>query len=172
MSTAGEPMSASGEAASATHVIYRPLAYTDLPQVLSIERRSFSAPWSLGMFLIELSKPSSFCIAAVEGRRLLGYLICSRYHDDWHLMNIAVDPSARRRGIGTGLLEAMLARGGHDAAYTLEVRASNQAAIALYERFGFRSAGVRPRYYADNGEDAIVMWRERPGSRAASAAAR
>jgi len=172
MSAAGEPTSGYDEAMGSARIAYRPLSYTDLPQVLSIERRSFSAPWSLGMFLIELSKPSSFAIAAVDGRRLLGYLICSRYDRDWHLMNIAVDPSARRRGIGSGLLEAMLQRGGREARYTLEVRTSNRAAIALYERFGFRSAGVRPRYYADNGEDAIVMWREQPLSSAPSPAGR
>jgi len=139
--------------------VYRPLAYTDLPQVISVERRSFAAPWSLAMFLLELAKPSSVCIGAAQGRRLLGFLICSRYDRDWHLMNIAVDPAARRRGVGRGLLEAMLDRAGRDAAYTLEVRASNQGAIALYEQFGFRAVGVRPRYYADNGEDALIMWR-------------
>lgn len=139
--------------------VYRPLAYTDLSQVISVERRSFAAPWSLAMFLLELAKPSSVCIGAAQGRRLLGFLICSRYDRDWHLMNIAVDPAARRRGVGRGLLEAMLDRAGRDAAYTLEVRASNQGAIALYEQFGFRAVGVRPRYYADNGEDALIMWR-------------
>jgi ribosomal-protein-alanine N-acetyltransferase len=90
---------------------------------------------------------------------VLGYLICSRYDQVWHLMNVAVDPDVRRRGLGTMLLEAMLERAGRDAAYTLEVRTSNAAAIALYERFGFRQAGTRHRYYADTGEDAVIMWR-------------
>jgi ribosomal-protein-alanine N-acetyltransferase len=74
-------------------------------------------------------------------------------------MNIAVDPPARRRGIATALLEEMIARAGADAAYTLEVRPSNGSAISLYERFGFRSAGTRRRYYQDTGEDALIMWR-------------
>ena len=74
-------------------------------------------------------------------------------------MNIAVDPSTRRRGLGAALLQAMIARAGEDEAYTLEVRTSNAPAIALYERFGFRSVGTRPRYYVDTGEDAMIMWR-------------
>jgi [ribosomal protein S18]-alanine N-acetyltransferase len=140
-------------------VTTRSLGYSDLPQVISIERRAFPTPWSLAMFVLELSKPSGICIAAIEDRRIVGYLICSRYADVWHLMNIAVDPPARRRGIATALLEEMIARAGQDASYTLEVRPSNIYAIALYERFGFRSAGTRRRYYQDTGEDALIMWR-------------
>ncbi|HET6865220.1 MAG TPA: ribosomal protein S18-alanine N-acetyltransferase [Solirubrobacteraceae bacterium] len=137
----------------------RSLGYSDLPQVISIERRAFPTPWSLAMFVLELSKPSGICLAAIEDRRIVGYLICSRYADVWHLMNIAVDPPARRRGIATALLEEMITRAGADASYTLEVRPSNASAITLYERFGFRSAGTRRRYYQDTGEDALIMWR-------------
>jgi len=137
----------------------RPLAYADLPQVIAIERRAFATPWSLAMFVLELSKPSSVCLAALSERRIAGYLVCSRYADVWHLMNIAVDPASRRRGIARALLEALLQRAGREERYTLEVRPSNTPAIALYEQFGFRSAGVRPRYYQDTGEDALIMWR-------------
>jgi [ribosomal protein S18]-alanine N-acetyltransferase len=137
----------------------RSLGYSDLPQVIAIERRAFPTPWSLAMFVLELSKPSGVCLGALEERRIVGYLICSRYADVWHLMNIAVDPPTRRRGIATALLEEMIARAGDDASYTLEVRPSNSSAIALYERFGFRSAGTRRRYYQDTGEDALIMWR-------------
>ena len=142
-----------------TPVTIRSLGYSDLPQVISIERRAFPTPWSLAMFVLELSKPSGVCLAAVRDGQLTGYLICSRYADVWHLMNIAVDPPARHRGIATALLEEMIARAGEDASYTLEVRPSNSPAIALYERFGFRSAGTRRRYYQDTGEDALIMWR-------------
>jgi [ribosomal protein S18]-alanine N-acetyltransferase len=140
-------------------IAIRPLSYSDLPQVIAIERRAFPTPWSLAMFVLELSKASGICLAALEGKDLFGYLVCSRYADVWHLMNIAVDPSARRRGYASALLEEMLARAGADQPYTLEVRTSNAPAIALYERFGFRSAGTRPRYYHDTGEDAMIMWR-------------
>jgi ribosomal-protein-alanine N-acetyltransferase len=149
---------------STQQVTIRTLGYADLPQVIAIERRAFPTPWSLAMFVLELSKPSSICLAAVEPARsrtgkLLGYLICSRYADVWHLMNIAVDPPFRRRGIGAAMLERLLDEAGPNESYTLEVRPSNPPAIALYERFGFRSAGTRPRYYHDTGEDALIMWR-------------
>jgi ribosomal-protein-alanine N-acetyltransferase len=138
----------------------RRLTYADLPQVVAIERRAFPTPWSLAMFVLELSKPGGVCLAATdETGALSGYLICSRYDVVWHVMNVAVDPARRRQGIATRLLAALLHRVGGDASLTLEVRTSNAAAIALYEHFGFRSAGVRPRYYQDNGEDAVIMWR-------------
>jgi ribosomal-protein-alanine N-acetyltransferase len=141
-----------------------PLAYGDLPQVIAIERRAFTSPWSTAMFVLELSKPSSICLGAFvsegrESRRLAGYLIASRYADVWHLMNVAVDPPLRRRGMASALLEEMIARMGPLEPVTLEVRPSNRRAIALYERFGFRAAGLRPRYYRDTGEDALIMWR-------------
>ena len=127
----------------------RSLGYSDLPQVISIERRAFPTPWSLAMFVLELSKPSGVCLAALESRTLAGYLVCSRYDQVWHLMNIAVDPAFRRRGFAMRLLEAMFDRAGAGGSYTLEVRTSNAPAIALYERYGFQ----------DTGEDALIMWR-------------
>jgi ribosomal-protein-alanine N-acetyltransferase len=149
----------------------RSLGYSDLPQVIAIERRAFTTPWSLAMFVLELSKPSGVCLAALDDEgRLAGYLICARYDRVWHLMNIAVDPSLRRRGIARALLEQMLERAGSDCEYTLEVRTSNAPAIALYERFGFRPAGTRPRYYRDNGEDAVIMWRTLETTSASGAA--
>jgi ribosomal-protein-alanine N-acetyltransferase len=138
----------------------RPLVYGDLPSVLAIERRSFQTPWSLAMFVLELSKPSGICLCVVEDDRLIAYLVCSRYADIWHLMNIAVAPERRRGGIATELMEELFERAGRDARFTLEVRTSNRAAIAMYERFGFRPSGHRRRYYHDNGEDALVMWLE------------
>lgn len=139
----------------------RRLTYADLPQVVAIERRAFATPWSLAMFVLELSKPSGVCLAAWDGPdELAGYLVCSRYDTVWHIMNVAVDPDRRRQGIATALLAELLQRVDDPAAeFTLEVRSSNQAAIELYRRFGFRSAGMRRRYYQDNGEDAVIMWR-------------
>ncbi len=142
----------------------RRLVYSDLPAVLSIERRAFETPWSLAMFVLELSKPSGICLAAIDDDRLAGYLVCSRYADVWHLMNIAVAPERRRRGHARQLLERLFEEAGPDARYTLEVRTSNHGAIAMYERLGFRRAGHRRRYYHDNGEDALVMWLEAPAA--------
>jgi ribosomal-protein-alanine N-acetyltransferase len=146
--------------AGLTEIAVRRLAYADLPSVLAIERRSFPTPWSLAMFVLELSKPSGICLAATMDDRLIGYLVCSRYADVWHLMNVAVTPERRRGGVATTLIDELLARCGTDARLTLEVRTSNRGAIAMYERFGFRPAGTRPRYYHDNGEDALIMWLE------------
>ena len=143
----------------AAAVEIRRLIYADLPQVVAIERRAFTTPWSLAMFVLELSKPSGICLAAEVENELVGYLVCSRYDTVWHVMNVAVDPDRRRRGIASALIAALIERVGADADLTLEVRRSNAGALALYERFGFKSAGVRPRYYADNGEDAVIMWR-------------
>lgn len=141
----------------------RRLAYGDLPGVLSIERRSFPAPWSLAMFVLELSKPGGVCLAADAGDGIAGYLVCSRYADVWHLMNVAVAPERRREGIAEGMVQTMLDTAGRDGRFTLEVRVSNHAAIAMYERIGFRRAGRRRRYYHDNGEDAMIMWLGDPG---------
>jgi [ribosomal protein S18]-alanine N-acetyltransferase len=151
----------------------RRLTYSDLPQVIAVERRSFPTAWSLAMFVLELSKPSGICLAARRGDALVGYLVCSRYDVVWHVMNIAVDPSERRRGVAAALLAALFARvGDPEAQYTLEVRPSNAAAIALYEGHGFRPAGRRRRYYQDNGEDALIMWRTPATLAAAETAAR
>ena len=147
------------EATTQESITIRPLGFADLPQVIAIERRAFPTPWSLGMFVLELSKPSGVCLAVVEHDKLAGYLICSRYDQVWHLMNIAIDPPARRKGFAKALLERLLTEAGPNEQYTLEVRTSNQPAIALYERFGFRPAGTRHRYYQDTGEDAMIMWR-------------
>jgi len=138
----------------------RRLTYADLPHVIAIERRAFPTPWSLAMFVLELSKPAGICLAALKGGVMVGYLVCSRYDTVWHIMNVAVDPDERRAGVATSLLGDLFARIDRpQARFTLEVRESNLAAIALYERYGFRPAGRRRRYYQDNGEDAVIMWR-------------
>ena len=142
----------------------RRLTYADLPHVVAIERRAFPAPWSLAMFVLELSKPQGICLAARVGDELAGYAICSRFEDVWHLMNIAVAPERRRTGVATALLATLLGeRLDAEASVTLEVRPTNIPAIALYEHHGFLAAGRRKRYYQDNGEDALIMWRT-PGT--------
>jgi [ribosomal protein S18]-alanine N-acetyltransferase len=146
-----------------TDLDIRQLTYADLPQVIAIERRAFPTPWSLAMFVLELSKPSGICLAALIEERLVGYLVCSRYDTVWHLMNVAVDDRLRRQGIATTLLERLFELADKPSEqYTLEVRTSNDDAIRLYERFGFRTAGRRRAYYHDNREDALIMWRTVP----------
>jgi ribosomal-protein-alanine N-acetyltransferase len=165
-----EPSSPQLQGGDQTVIDIRPLVYPDLPEVLAIERRVFPTPWSLAMFVLELSKQTGICLAACErlpsndagapGEQLAGYLICSRYDTVWHVMNVAVDLRRQRMGLASRLLAELYARvGDENARFTLEVRRSNAVAIHLYEREGFRAAGTRRRYYQDNGEDALVMWR-------------
>jgi [ribosomal protein S18]-alanine N-acetyltransferase len=143
-----------------TVLTIRRLIYADLPHVIAIERRSFPTPWSLAMFVLELSKASGICLAALDGDELVAYCVCSRYDTVWHLMNVAVDPDRRREGIAAALLTRLFADADKPGEqYTLEVRPSNAGAIALYERFGFQRAGLRKGYYHDNKEDALIMWR-------------
>jgi ribosomal-protein-alanine N-acetyltransferase len=138
----------------------RSLHYSDLPDVAAIERRAFPTPWSIAMFVLEMSKPTGFSLAALLDEELAGYTICSRYDTVWHVMNIAVEPKLRRRGVASALLAELYVRAGDGTAqFTLEVRRSNQAAIELYQRDGFRIAGLRRSYYQDNREDALIMWR-------------
>jgi ribosomal-protein-alanine N-acetyltransferase len=152
-----------------TDLEIRRLTYADLPHVIAIERRAFPTPWSLAMFVLELSKPSGICLAALRDGRLVGYLVCSRYDTVWHLMNVAVEPELRRQGIASALIERLFELAdGPSEQFTLEVRTSNDAAIKLYENFGFRAAGRRRGYYHDNREDALIMWRT-ARERAASA---
>jgi ribosomal-protein-alanine N-acetyltransferase len=138
----------------------RRMEIADIAPALQIEHQSFPTPWSSAMFVLELSKASSICLAAVDDDVLIGYLIAARYAQIWHVMNVSVDPANRRAGIGTSLLRELFRLADTDRThYTLEVRVSNAAAISMYERCGFRSAGTRPGYYTDNREDALIMWR-------------
>ena len=143
-------------------VAIRPLQLRDLSTIEEIERTSYPTPWSRSMFAGELAKPSSICLGAFDGERLIGYLIVSRYVDAWHVMNVAVAVDRRRRGIASDLLGALFERTREDGrrGYTLEVRVSNAGAISLYERLGFERRGVRRGYYIDNREDALIMWRD------------
>ena len=149
-----------------TTIELRKLGLTDLRAIEEIERRSYPTPWSRSMFAGELAKPSSICLGAFEAEgeegALVGYLVVSRYVDAWHVMNVAVDPEHRGRGIATMLLERLFEVTSEDArrGYTLEVRVSNATAIALYERLGFESRGIRRGYYTDNREDALIMWKD------------
>jgi [ribosomal protein S18]-alanine N-acetyltransferase len=147
---------------TAVAIELRRLSLSHLGDIEGIEKNAYPTPWSRTMFASELAKPTSICLGAFEGEQLVGYIINSRYVDAWHVMNVAVDPDHRRRGIATRLLEALFEMTKNDGrrGYTLEVRVSNAGAIDLYERLGFERRGVRKGYYTDNREDALVMWRE------------
>jgi len=145
------------------NVELRRLELADLDAIETIEREAYPTPWSRSMFASELAKPTSLSLGAFEpGGALVGYLIISRYVDAWHVMNVAVASSNRRRGIARVLLDRLFEATASDErrGYTLEVRVSNEGAIKLYEALGFKARGVRRGYYTDNREDALIMWRD------------
>ena len=145
------------------NVVLRRLEQGDLDAVEEIERASYPTPWSRTMFAAELRKPGSLALGAfLEDGTIVGYAFVSRYVDAWHVMNVAVTPVYRRRGIATALLERLLevTAGDPRRGHTLEVRVSNVGAIRLYEQLGFESRGIRRGYYTDNREDALIMWRD------------
>ena len=150
----------------------RPLELRDLNAIEVIERQSYPTPWSRSMFASELAKPSSISLGAfsAETGELVGYLIISRYVDAWHVMNVAVAPAQRRRGIARAMLERLFDETASDErrGYTLEVRVSNEGAIKLYEHLGFVARGVRRGYYTDNREDALIMWKDPVRERASA----
>ncbi len=135
----------------------------DLDQILAIEEGSFVTPWSRNCFLEELhSRLSKMFVARTTGggeRRVAGYLCAWFVAEEVHILNLACHPGFRRRKAATGLLAHCLHRAGADGmqwAY-LEVRRSNDQALSLYSKFGFKPVGLRKGYYTDTREDAIVM---------------
>jgi [ribosomal protein S18]-alanine N-acetyltransferase len=140
----------------------RRLFEKDLDEVLAIERLSFPTPWSRNLFEQEFLLPHAHLLAAAESslpHQIRGYLCFWLVADETHILNLAVHPEWRRRGVGALLLEYVVdfsqAKGGEEI--FLEVRRSNYGAISLYRRFHFQPRGVRLRYYRDSGEDAIIM---------------
>jgi ribosomal-protein-alanine N-acetyltransferase len=138
------------------------LAPQHLDQVCAIEALCFTTPWTRPLFEEELKKPEiCFWRVLADDDGVLAYGGFWKAVDEAHFTNIAVHPRAQRRGWGRRLLRALLElakeQGCHSA--TLEVRPSNTAARALYEAEGFEAAAIRPRYYSDDGEDALILWR-------------
>ncbi|OGT94766.1 MAG: ribosomal-protein-alanine N-acetyltransferase [Gemmatimonadetes bacterium GWC2_71_9] len=140
----------------------RPLHPSDLARVAEIERHTFSDPWSAAAFQDALAQPHVRALAAVDERgAVLGYTVGLLAADEAEVLNIAVDPPARGKGVGAALLEGMLEelrRAGARSVF-LEVRRSNEAAIRLYRRSGFEILGARPDYYRQPREDALTMGR-------------
>ncbi|MFQ5834385.1 MAG: ribosomal protein S18-alanine N-acetyltransferase [bacterium] len=135
----------------------------DIPEVSEIEKLSFPSPWSSNIFFSELEKKSFAFYHVMEYRdRLTGYGGYWRIKNEAHLVTFAVHPSFRRRGLGAKLLEHLLKHAQDQSldTITLEVRHSNLAAQRFYERFSFKKIAIRPYYYSDTDEDAIVYWKK------------
>ncbi len=133
----------------------------DLDAVLELERRCHVSPWSAQLFEEELSRNYSTVDLLWQSQRLVGYLCSWQICDELHILNVAVDPSFRRRGLGRLLLSHVLDRSCASGCTRalLEVRAGNSGALCLYQGFDFKIIGRRAKYYPD-GEDALVMERE------------
>ncbi|KAM3096473.1 ribosomal protein S18-alanine N-acetyltransferase [Phormidesmis sp. 146-35] len=132
-----------------------------LPAVLELDQLCFSGLWTIAGYQRELDSPNSDLIALVSDKKLIGYGCLWAILDEAHITIVAVHPDYRHQGLGQTLLLALL-----ESAYqrglersTLEVRISNQSAIDLYQKFGFKVAGRRKGYYEDTGEDALILWR-------------
>lgn len=136
---------------------------SDLPAVMNIERQSFPTPWSERAFVSELTRNvyAHYIVARVDGE-VAGYAGMWLILDEAHVTNIAVNPKWRGRGIGDRLLTELehRARAHGCTRMTLEVRPSNDVAQALYRKHGFVARGIRPGYYSDTNEDAIIMWKD------------
>jgi [ribosomal protein S18]-alanine N-acetyltransferase len=136
----------------------RPMTRADLAKVLKVERAGFSHPWTEAMLLAELDNPQASIDLLWQGESLAAYLCSWFVCGELHILNLVTAPQYRRRGLARCLLDHVVARCRPDGLeqVLLEVRIGNQAAIALYEYYGFSREGVRKRYYPD-GEDALLM---------------
>jgi [ribosomal protein S18]-alanine N-acetyltransferase len=135
----------------------RRMTESDLDSVLALESQCFKTPWSRRSFDAELRKPYGLPLVFTAGGEIAGYIVAWRIEDELHIANLAVQPRLRRSGIAENLLRRVLETESGVSWVGLEVRASNAPARALYRKFGFSEAGIRKGYYADEGEDAIVM---------------
>lgn len=133
-----------------------------MDDMCKIENECFDDPWNRGAFESELENDSSHWFVAICEGEIAGYIGFYSAADEADISNVAVKKSMRRRGIGAALMEYALSYADENGVcfMGLEVRVSNVSAIALYERFGFEKAGIRKRYYRNNGEDAIIMIKE------------
>lgn len=142
-------------------LVIRRMSTADLDEVMKIEETSFTSPWSLASFMHELlQNPRALYLVAIRGGRVVGYAGLWMIIDEGHITNIAVHPDHRRTGVAQKLIARLAETGcSHGIKrFTLEVRVSNTPAQTLYDRIGFKPAGVRKGYYLDNHEDALIMW--------------
>ncbi len=140
-------------------LVIEKMSSEDLDEILVIEETCFPSPWPRQVFDMELKSSRSFAHVGRMNGVIVGYIVAWMIYDEVHVLNIAVHPDSRRMGIGENMLEYcldfFLTKGAKHA--ILEVRRGNLGAKRLYEKFGFKSIGIRRGYYVDTGEDAIVM---------------
>lgn len=133
-----------------------------IEDIVNVEKLSFKIPWSRQSITDEiLNNEAAVYYCALAGGKAVGYGGMWQVLDEGHITNIAVHPEFRQSGLGSALMEALLSEAERRGlkALTLEVRKSNLSAQALYRKYGFSDGGMRKKYYADNNEDAIIMWK-------------
>ena len=145
------------------NVEFRRATKKDIKSIYNVEVRCFKSPWSLDSIKKDICiNPNAIYVVAVDGKRIIGFCAMHTVLDEGHIMNVAVIDEYRGRRVGENLLTEMFKLSSKNTCcYTLEVRESNVPAIRLYSRLGFKSYGLRPGYYADTGESAMIMWREK-----------
>ena len=141
--------------------VIRPAQLRDVYSIQSIDRSVFPKSWTQQFTVEQITRRKGAHIVAERAHRVVGHGGVAFLADDAHVTSVAVDPQHHRLGIGTTLMQELieLSAARVSGSITLEVRVSKESAIALYEQLGFESAGVRPNYYADTKEDAVIMWR-------------
>ena len=139
----------------------REMCLDDLEQVCILEQEMFSSPWSQKSFADAIANPSNIYLVAEEEKDILGYCGMWGIAGEGQITNVAVKKTCRKKCIGKQMLELLLQKGEKNGivAFSLEVRESNHAAIALYEKFNFINAGVRKNYYEKPTENAVIMWK-------------
>lgn len=142
-------------------VQYRRMVPEDVPFISRLEEETFSMPWSASSFLEMISKEDARYYVAEEDGQLLGGCGVLMAAGEGNITNVVIAPEARNQGIGTEMLRHLMKEGEREgiSAYTLEVRVSNAAAIHVYEKLGFVSAGIRPGFYEKPAEDAMIFWK-------------
>jgi ribosomal-protein-alanine N-acetyltransferase len=142
---------------------YRKAAPKDITDIFYVESRCFNSPWSMESIRADITEnDNALYIVAVANSRVIGFCAMHSVLDEGHIMNVAVLESFRGKRVAEKLLGKMFELAPPAVTnYTLEVRVSNAPAIKLYTRLGFRSFGLRPGYYADTGESAMIMWLNR-----------
>ncbi|MCL2361753.1 MAG: ribosomal protein S18-alanine N-acetyltransferase [Defluviitaleaceae bacterium] len=137
------------------------MAPAHLYEVHAIESHSFSDPWPMEEILWEIENPDSICLAALENEKVAGYVTMRHLVDEGHISNIAVHEDYRKKGVGSALIEGLIAaaKSYNMVGITLEVRIGNRAAMALYHKYGFIVEGYRRGFYSYPTEDAAIMWK-------------
>ena len=148
-----------------SRIIITVMTPADVREVLAIEKASFTTPWSEILFMNEIYKPGSMPLVARINGRIVGYICANQVLDEGHILNVTVHPEYRRQHIASDMIRHMIGlfRLNNCSVIFLEVRASNRAAIGMYELAGFRVIGVRKRYYTLPDEDAVNMAFYLPG---------